>query len=153
MEGSALLKSVLGESLEEAKKAWKEDKNHSEKSEDLKKRMEEYVKELSNDRFAMIQRELELDKRYFESREKIKDKELAYVKTVLREVFGMEFVTESRGLQNNQRENYGNDKKKFGMSWLTEIKEKYDPKHLKMAVPQENEYMFMDCDDDDETFL
>ena len=148
MEGSALLKSVLGERLEEAKKAWKEDKNHSEKSEDLKKRMEEYVKELSNDRFVTIQRELELDKRYFESREKIKDKELAYVKTVLREVFGMEFVTESRGTRNKKCKSHYNETKEFRMSWLKEVKEKYDPQHLKIIHVEENDYMFVDTDDE-----
>jgi len=151
MEGSALLKSVLGERLEEAKKGWKEDKNHSEKSEDLKKRMEEYVKELSNDRFVTIQRELELDKRYFESREKIKDKELAYVKTVLREVFGMEFRTEKRGTRHKERQGYGNETKKFEMSWLNNIKEKYDPKHLKIAsATNGSEYLFIDTDDDND---
>lgn len=149
VEGTALLKSILGsELLEMAKAAWKEDKSFSDTGDHLKKGMETYLEQLRNDRFITIQRELDLDKRYFETKESIKGKELAYAKAVVREVFGMDLKTENRGTQDKKRKSYGNDTKCFNMSWLSDIKEKYDPKHLKITSP--NEYLFLDTDEDDE---
>ena len=121
LEGSTLLNTLTNN--------WEEKRINSQV---LKERFKTYVETLTVERFKTIQKHFGLDKRYYDKLETVKEKPLPFTKAMMKEAFGLDVKTATRGNQHVDRSNYRNETKVFDSSWFDDIVEKYNPYHLKI---------------------
>ena len=102
---------------------------------------------LTVERFKTIQKHFGLDKRYYDKLETVKEKPLPFTKAMMKEAFGLDVKTATRGNQHVDRSNYRNETKVFDSSWFDDIVEKYNPYHLKIYPHGDEDYLIVDVDD------
>lgn len=139
IEGTELLQSLFGDT-----KVFRKNEPVIIDLKTMRENFKGYTEKMTDTRYNTIQKEFELDRRYFKDKKKLGYQSTHYMKVILHEAFGMDIKSTTRG---SKKLNKNLDIKCLTSEWLFDVIEKYRPFNLRIHEEVDEEYAIVDLED------